>query len=86
MALSTCRGKGLVAALLGGAKGSGWVMLLSLLARRRGWEWIRVRGSVRALSWRLGTYFGDSRKGTGERRARGQKRGVKSEGGQWGSV
>lgn len=64
MVLSTCPGFGLVAALLGGARGSDWDMVLSLLARRSGWEWSEGRGRVWALSFRLGTYFGDSKKGT----------------------
>lgn len=54
----------MVAALLGKARGSDWVMVLSLLARSRGWEWSEGRGSVWELSFRLGTYFGDSKNGT----------------------
>lgn len=64
MVFSTCPGLELVAALLGMARGSDWIMVLSLLARSRVWEWSKGRGSVWALSFRLGTYFGDSKKGT----------------------
>ena len=66
MVFSTCPGLGLVAALLGRARGSDWVMVLSLLARSRWWEWSEGRGSVWALSFLLGTNFGDSKKGTGD--------------------
>lgn len=62
--LSTCPGLGLVAALLGRARGSDWGMVLSLLARSSGWELSEGRGRVWALSFRLGTYFGDSKNGT----------------------
>lgn len=65
--ICTCPGLGLVADLLGRATGSDWVMVLSLLARNRGWEWSRGRGSVWALSFRLGTNLGDSKKGTDAR-------------------
>lgn len=67
MVLSTCPGLGLVVALLGIARGSDWVMVLSLLARSRGCEWSEGRGRVWELSFRLGTYFGDSKKGTKDR-------------------
>lgn len=62
--LSTCAGLGLGAALLGRIKGSDPVMVLSLLARSRGWEWREGGGSVWTLSFSLGTNFGDSKKGT----------------------
>lgn len=39
-------------------------MVLSLLARSKGWGWSEGRGNVWALSFRLGTYLGDSKKGT----------------------
>lgn len=66
MVFSTCTGLGLVAALLGWARGSDWDMVLSLLARSKGWLCSEGRGRVWALSFRLGTYFGDSKKGTGD--------------------
>lgn len=59
---STC--PGLVAALAGRISGSEPVTVLSLLARSSGWDCSEGRGSVWMLSFRLGTNFGDSKKGT----------------------
>lgn len=70
MVFSTCPGLGLVAALFGMARGSDCVMVLSLLARSRWWEWSEGRGNVWALSFLLGTYLGDSKKGTEDRGVR----------------
>lgn len=66
--LQTCTETMLVPGALGTAIQSGRFMLLSLLARRKGWGW--GMASVRALSRLWGAYLGDSTKGTERRRTR----------------